>query len=54
MFSFINNQTGLCSFLFVPVMYFYTVCEVVVVTDRVYEAVVAVLLSVQHAVLDED
>lgn len=32
----------------------HTVYEVVVVTDCVYEAVVAVLLSVQHTVLDED
>lgn len=33
---------------------FFTVHEVVVVTDCVYEAVVAVLLSIQHTVLDED
>lgn len=34
-------------------MYFYTV-HAVVVTNGVYETVVAVLLSIQHAILDED
>ena len=35
-------------------MYFYTANKVLVVTDGVYEAVVAVLLSVQHTIFDED